>query len=269
MQDLVNPYWLELKNMVKLAEYMQTKTAKNLTDTTCEKVCKVLNIRHEKAMSVFLEEWVKTAKKFIKEIFSIIEDDVKRHAYKYPLNFWPATWYDTYYGRQKHEKVLELLRKIPLVKKTLEPGKIREFIPPVILPGVDYSAESLVFNGFLKSTKLDFDKSKLEWMREDARADYAYGVVCLGSEDYEILTKAWVFGEVHTLHSYVEALDTLVEETLHFVADQISKNPKYNYSYELKEHYWLNEYGVFPEKVYDAITSVSSNYIGCLKRLSK
>ena len=266
MEYLVNPYWEKLGNMIKLSAYLQTRTSKELTVETCKVLCKKMRIKQSEAMNLFLTEFITTSFRFIKEVYDILENDIKKHAYNYPLKYWPAGLYTSFENRILHEKMLRILRGIPLVKNAIEPGKIKNPAPAIILPGGDYSAESLVFNGFLKSTNIGFDKSKLEWMREDARADYARGVVCLGSQDFEILAKAWFFGQMHTLYYYIEALGTLVEESLHHIVDQITRTPRDSPADEAKEHYWLNEYGVFPEKVYDAIISVSPKYVGALKR---
>ncbi len=269
MEVLVNPYWSELNNMVYLAKSLQTRSSKELTHNTCEAICKRLKIKHDESMEIFLGGWIQVAKQFIRDVYKIVEKDIREHAYNYPMDIWPVRTYNSFRGRILHENVLNILRSVSFFRKRLEPGKITDPVPKIILPGVDYSAESLVFNDFLKNRQLALDKKRLEWMHKDARADYAIGVVCFGSEDFETLTKAWFLGEVDSVHDYIEALDTLIEEALHGMADQIAKTPRYGRGAERKEHYWMNEYGDFPEKIYNAILAVANKYVGCLKNVGK
>jgi len=263
---LVNPHWFDLGNMVSLASHLQTSSAKKLTKETCEKICKELDMDHMEAQNRFLAAWIEVAKSFIQDVYRDLESAIHEHAYRYPMKRWPLGWYDNVEGRQRHEKVQAFLRKIPGIRERMEPGAIINPVPPTILPGVDYSAESLVFGGHLQGTDPEEVKKRdLEWMKRDASADYSLGVVCFGSEDFEVLTNAWFYGKSYSMYSYVEALDTLIEETLHHIADQIAKKPRYGDKETEAEHYWMHSYGNFPEKVYQVITDKANNYISGLK----
>jgi hypothetical protein len=265
--EYVDPVWYNIKNMVKLTRYLQSSDARKLTREIAIKIVhlKGWSIKVEKAVDLFLEEWIKTAQSFVDEVYSDLEDEIKEHAYKFPLIVWPKRSYMSFEGRKMNERVLDFLRKIPGIRKYFIPREITDPVPKIIIPGVDYSAESLVFTRSLLSRTCAFDKARLEWMHRDARADYAKDVVCFGCEDFETLAKAWFYGEVDSWHAYIEALSTLVEEALHHMVDHIVWISRYGVD-DSKEHYWMNAYGDFPEKVYDAIEKHSEKYMRIIRR---
>ena len=136
---------------------------------------------------------------------------------------------------------------------------------PIILPGVDYSAESLVNSSSLQGEGLP-DKSKLGWQHLDAYADYCRGVMALGRETYASLMDAWYYGR--DSDSYFQALETLAEEMLHHISDEIA-GPRYSERAVNWEHYWMKSYGEFPERLDIALLRLKDDYLGRLEdRLS-
>ena len=265
--EYVNPVWYESENMVEVAKYLQSSSAKILSGQAAAKIVqwKGHGISIVRAEDLFLSEWIKTAKAFISNMYSNLEKDIAKHSYNFPLFFWPNKSYMSFRGRVLHQNTLKFLRVIPVVRNYVVPRKIVDPIPRIILPGVDYSAESLIFTNSLMSKGCTFDKSKLEWMHLDARADYAHNVVCFGSEDFETLLSAWFFGQVDSWHEYIEALYTMIEEAMHHMVDQIVWVSRYGKD-DSKEHYWMHAYGDFPEKVYNTIEDHSEKYIGIIKK---
>lgn len=257
------PFWKDERNAAMLSCYLQSSIARDITEEIASK------LPGEDQENRFLVEWMKTSKRFLGEVFGEIANDIERHSLKYPMRVFPQNIYCSQGGRKIHESLLSFFRNVPLVKGHFIPGKVSEPIPSVILPGVDYTAESLVFGRFLEKESFLIPKNELVWMKKDARADYCHGAVCIGSEDFETLTEAWVYGRTQSIHDYIDSLDTIVEETLHGIADQVAKNPRYG-DYEVKkEHYWMNEYGDFPEKVFVSILKKGKPFVGCMKEVLK
>jgi hypothetical protein len=93
-----------------------------------------------------IEEFIRTTKNFLSDLFREIKPDLERHSYNYPFvqARIPFVVYESTAGRETYRKIQSFLRKIPRVRDRFLPRKIRSSIIPIILPGVDYSAESLV-----------------------------------------------------------------------------------------------------------------------------
>ena len=258
-------FWKEERNAAILSRYLQSSVARDLTEEIEAKISSPAEERENR----FLVEWMRTSRSFLGLVFAEIMNDIEKHSLKYPMRVFPQSVYCSQRGRKVHESLLAVFRSVPIVRGHFAPGKVLEPIPGVILPGVDYTAESLVFGKFLEKESFAIPKQDLVWMKKDARADYCYGAVCIGSEDFETLTEAWVYGRTQSMHDYIDSLDTIVEETLHGIADQIAKYPRYN-DYEVrKEHYWMNEYGDFPEKAFMAIMKKGKPFIGSMKEVLK
>lgn len=259
------PFWKDERNAALLSRYLQSSVARDLT----EEIASKLQGPAEERENRFLIEWMRMSKSFLEAVFGEIRTGIADHSLKYPMRVFPQSVYCSQRGRKVHESLLKVFRAVPLARGYFMPGDVLDPIPGIILPGVDYTAESIVFGKFLKKESFAIPKQDLVWMKKDARADYCHGAVCIGSEDFETLTEAWVYGRTQSMHDYIDSLDTIVEEALHGIADQIAKTPRYS-DYEVKkEHYWMNEYGDFPEKVFVAILKKGKPFIGSMKEVLK
>src|SRR5437867_12819143 len=105
----------------------------------------------------------------------------------------PFVSYESSNGRETFAGVQSRLRKIPGLKSRYSPRKVQSPVIPIILPGVDYSAESLVNSLALENEVLP-DKSKLRWQHLDAFAHYCLGIMALGRETHASLIDAWYYG---------------------------------------------------------------------------
>ncbi len=70
--------------------------------------------------------------------------------------------------------------------------------------------------------------------------------MALVREAYASLMDAWYFG--NEADSYFAGLETLSEEVLHHISDEIA-GPRYSEVSIEREHYWMKSYGEFPEKM--------------------
>jgi hypothetical protein len=164
-------------------------------------------------------------------------------------------------GRETYQGIQSRLRKVPWLGNRYVPRSIRNPVVSIILPGVDYSAESLVDSSLLRGEKLP-DKSKLGWQHLDAYADYCRDVMAIGRETYASLMEAWYFG--NNSDPYFAALETLAEEMLHHISDEIA-GPWYGERSVAREHYWMKSYGEFPERLDIVLYRVKDDYLGKLK----
>ena len=197
------------------------------------------------------------------EFYEEIRSDLEKHSYNYPFLKLriPRASYDSTGERRNYERIENFMRKIPLVRNGLLPRPIRDPVVPIILPGVDYSAESLVSSGSLSSSALP-DKSRLGWQHLDVYADYCLGLMAIGRETYASPIEAW-YPEKDS-DSYFKALETIAEEMLHHISDEIA-GPRYTEPSVRREHYWMKSYGEFPEKVDIALLRLKDEYLGSLK----
>jgi len=106
------------------------------------------------------------------------------------------------------------------------------------------------------------DKSRLGWQHLDAYADYCLNVMALGRETYASLIDAWYFG--NDSDSYFVGLETLAEEMLHHISDEIA-GPRYSEGAIDREHYWMKSYGDFPEKMDISLLRLKDEYLGRLR----
>lgn len=86
----------------------------------------------------------------------------------------------------------------------------------------------------------------------------------MGRETYSSLMAAWYFGE--DSNSYFAALETLAEEMLHHISDEIA-GPRYSERTIAREHYWMKSYGEFPERFDIVLSRIKDDYLGKLKTI--
>lgn len=260
----INKHWSTFKGMLELTKYLQSDSSREFTMKISKEISKKYNINMFKAENIFLTRFIIVIQNFTQEIYNDIKPLLQKHAYVYPMRFYPLP-YCSVLGRKVHEKIQNFLRKIGF-KKFLEPGIVKDPIPNTLILGTGYSAESICLNDKLKQSKITFHKDDLEWQERIAHADYYYGVVAIGTGTFENLCDAWWYGVI-LKDVYQSTLNTLVEEMLHNCVDQITKTHRYGkYLDEPREHYWMSEYGEFPELVDHWILKKSKKYINILKK---
>jgi hypothetical protein len=197
------------------------------------------------------------------DFFGEIRPEVEKHSYNYPFLRLRIPWvaYDSTSGRINYQRIQSFMRRVPGVGRTFRPRPIGNPIVPIILPGVDYSAESLISSKSLSRDELP-EKAELGWQHLDADADYCLGLMAIGRETYASLIDAWYYSE--DSDSYFNGLETLAEEMLHHISDEIA-GPRYSTLSVQREHYWMKSYGEFPEKVDIALLRLKDEYLGRLK----
>jgi len=256
MTYTIHSKWYELKGMIELTNALQSKPTREL-------------MARYKMKNEIIKQVIIQCQGFQDEMFGRLKGEIETHSLLYPMKFWPSSWYCSDRKRKYHERVQSILRGIPLIRRKLKPKPISSPIIPIILPGVNYTAESLVVSGEL--SKSDFPtRDNLTWFEKNAYADYYHDVMTYGSEHFVILLKT-LFGDIKIEKKFsdpsVKAFDTLWEEQFHRISNQIA-GPRYGKKDLEKEHYWMNEYGSFPEKVSEMIINVSQKYVGVLSYLN-
>jgi hypothetical protein len=235
-----NRKWFDPGSMAELTEYLQSAPSFELT----KKVASHLSERvlPKNPRRIVIQNFILVTKAFMKEVFEELRPDLEKHSYNYPFLILrlPFLGYESPSGRETYQRIQSHLRKIPWIGRKYVPCEIRQPVVPIILPGVDYSAESLVNSYSLEGEKLP-DKSKLGWQHLDAYADYCRGMMAIGRETYASLMDAWYSD------SYFAGLETLAEEMLHHISDEIA-GPRYSERSVAREHYWMKSYGEFPER---------------------
>jgi hypothetical protein len=257
----INPKWYQLSHMSELAEYLQSVPSFELTKKVALEISEKTLAKNPRR--IVIENFIHLAKQFMGELFVELGADLEYHFDNYPFirTRIPFAAYDSTKGRVTYQKVQSFLRKIPMIRRGFLPRKIRNHVVPIVLPGVDYSAESLVHSLSLKGEELP-DKSRLGWQHLDTYADYCLDVMALGRETYASLIDAWYFGQ--DSDTYFKALETLAEEMLHHISDEIA-GPRYGERSVAREHYWMKSYGEFPEKLDIALLRLKDEYLGRLK----
>jgi hypothetical protein len=260
--ETVNRVWYELPRMSELTDYLQSMPSHELTKRIATEISEQAFVTNPRRLVI--EEFIVLAKQFMQEFYQEIRPNLEKHAYNYPFITLriPRVTYDSTDGRISYEKLQALVRKIPRIRRGLMPRPIEDPVVPIVLPGVDYSAESLISSQCLVGEELP-DKSRLGWQHLDAYADYCLGVMALGRETYASLTDAWFYG--NDSDAYFKALETISEEMLHHVSDEIA-GPHYSRRAVDYEHYWMKSYGDFPEKVDIALLRLKDEYLGRLRR---
>jgi hypothetical protein len=258
----VNPKWFQLNNMGELAEYLQSVPSFELTKKVAAHISEEGYFGNPRR--AVIENFIVIAKSFMRDIFEELRPELERHALNYPYMTMriPFVNYESSTGRERYQRVQSGLRRIPGLGRRYLPRKIFDPVIPIILPGVDYSAESLVNSASLAGDKLP-DKSRLGWQHLDAYADYCLGVMALGRETYSSLIEAWYFAT--DSDSYFAALETLAEEMLHHVSDEIA-GPRYSERSVNWEHYWMKSYGEFPERLDIVLLRLKDEYLGRLEK---
>ncbi len=249
--------------MSELAEYLQSVPSFELT----KKISSEISERDflENPKGAVIENLVLLTKQFNQALYDELRPDLEKHAYNYPFLSAriPFVNYESAKGRETYQSIQSLARRIPSVGRRYLPREIRNPVVPIVLPGVDYSAESLVNSFSLVGVTLP-DKSRLGWQHLDAFADYCRGVMALGRETYASLMDAWYYGR--DSDAYFQALETLAEEMLHHISDEIA-GPRYSGRAVNWEHYWMKSYGEFPERLDVALLRLKDEYLGKLESL--
>jgi len=257
----VNQVWYQLPRMSELTDYLQSMPSHELTKRIA------LDVSEQPLASnprrIVIERFILLTRQFMTDFFQEIRPDLEKHAYNYPFFRFRILGgsYDSTEGRITYERVQSFFRKVPGIRKQLLPRTIKDPVVPIILPGVDYSAESLISSASLSGGQLP-DKSRLGWQHLDTYADYCLGLMTLGRETYSSLMDAWYTG--NDSDSYFKGLETIAEEMLHHVSDEIA-GPRYSGRAVEMEHYWMKSYGEFPEKVDIALLRLKDEYLGRLK----
>ncbi len=247
--------------MSELTEYLQSIPSYELTKRVASEISEQNLPRNPRRMVI--EGFILLTKDFLTEFFEETKPDLDKHAYNYPFlqARIPFVTYESTEGRATYQGIQSVFRKLPRVGNHFSPKKIQNPVVPIILPGVDYSAESLVDSLSLAGEKLP-DKSRLGWQHLDAYADYCLSVMALGRETYASLMDAWYFG--NDSDSYFAGLETLAEEMLHHISDEIA-GPRYSERAINREHYWMKSYGDFPEKTDISLLRLKDEYLGRLR----
>ena len=258
---LIAAGWFEPARMSTLAEYLQSVPSFELTKNIASEFSDGSDLEHPR--QAVIENFIVLTKNFMAAFFEEIRPEVENHAFNYPFLRLgiPGASYDSTSGRANYQKIQSLARKIPSLGKRYLPKPIQNPVVAVILPGVDYSAESLISSGSLERDELP-EKSMLGWQHLDAYADYCMGLMTMGRETYSSLLDAWYYSNDSDM--YFRALEVLAEETLHHISDEIA-GPRYGESAIEKEHYWMKSYGEFPERVDIALLRLKDEFLGRLK----
>jgi hypothetical protein len=241
--------------MSELTDYLQSMPSHELTKKIATEISEQAFVTNPRRLVI--EEFIVLAKQFMQEFYQEIRPNLEKHAYNYPFLKLriPGITYDSTDGRITYEKLQRLMRKIPGIRRSIIPRPIEDPVVPIVLAGVDYSAESLISSQCLVGEELP-DKSRLGWQHLDAYADYCLGVVALGRETYASLIDAWYYG--NDSDAYFKALETISEEMLHHASDEIA-GPRYTRRAVDNEHYWMKSYGEFPEKVRKEVLRVPAS----------
>ena len=258
----VNPVWSELPRMSELTDYLQSMPSHELTKKIATEISEHAFVSNPRRLVI--EEFIVLAKQFMQEFYQEIQPDLEKHTHNYPFLKLRIPWltYGSTDGRITYEKFQIFLRRIPRIRSGITPRSINDPVVPIVLPGVDYSAESLISSQCLVGDELP-DKSRLGWQHLDAYADYCLGVMAIGRETYTSLIDAWYRG--NDSDAYFKALETIAEEMLHHVSDEIA-GPRYNRRAVDNEHYWMKSYGEFPEKVDIVLLRIKDEYLGRLRK---
>lgn len=189
----INLVWYELGRMSELTEYLQSMPSHELTKKVATEISE-LNIA-KNPRRIVIANFIQLIKEFMADLYRETKPDLEKHAYNYPFLQirLPLVKYDSTEGRDNYQKIQRSLRKTPLLGQSFIPRRLENAIVPIILPGVDYSAESLVYSSSLIGRSLP-DKSRLGWQHLDAFADYCLGLMALGREAYGALIDGWYFG---------------------------------------------------------------------------
>ncbi len=258
----IHQKWFELDSMAELAEYLQSAPSFELTKKVASHLSE--QVLPANPRRIVIQNFIIVTKAFMSEVFEELHPDLERHSYNYPFLMvrLPFLSYESSSGRETYQRIQSQLRKIPWIGRRYVPRRIRDPVAAIILPGVDYSAESLVDSSSLNGERLP-DKSKLGWQHLDAYADYCRGVMTIGRETYASLMDAWYFSR--DSDSYFAALETLAEEMLHHISDEIA-GPRYSERSVAREHYWMKSYGEFPERLDIVLGRVKDDYLGKLEK---
>ncbi len=258
----IHQKWFELSHMSELTEYLQSVPSFELTKKVAAQISEETFPTNPRR--IVIENFILVTKSMMRDVFEELQPDLEQHTHRYPFLSAriPYVSYESSSGRETYARIQSRLRKVPGLKARYSPRKINDPVIPIVLPGVDYSAESLVNSSSLAGEKLP-DKSRLGWQHLDAYADYCLNVMALGRETYASLIDAWYFG--NDSDSYFQGLEVLAEEMLHHISDEIA-GPRYSEALVAREHYWMKSYGEFPERLDIVLLRLKDDYLGRLAK---
>src|SRR2546428_5544659 len=140
----VNQRWYDLARMSELTEYLQSIPSHELT----KKVATEISEEHilENPRKMVVENFILLSKQFMSQFYEEIRPDLERHSLEYPFVGLriPFLTYESTGGRSSYQRFQSGLRGIPRLGKRYSPRRIVNPVLPIVLPGVDYSAERLV-----------------------------------------------------------------------------------------------------------------------------
>src|SRR5437870_9566090 len=138
----VNQRWYDLTWMCELTEYLHSIPSHELTKKVATEISEEHILENPRRMAV--ENFVVLSKQFMSQFYEEIRPDLERHSLEYPFLGLriPFLTYESTGGRSSYQRFQSGLRRIPRLGKMYSPRPIVNPIVPIILPGVDYSAES-------------------------------------------------------------------------------------------------------------------------------
>src|SRR5260370_7838464 len=160
-RQAIHQKWFQLSHMSELTEYLQSVPSFELT----KKIA--LQISEESfatnPMRIVIENFITQTRSFMQDVYNELQPELEIHSYNYPFITAriPFVNYESSNGRETFARIQSRLRRIPGLKARYSPRKIQSPVIPIILPGVDYSAESLVNSLALQHEALP-NKPKLD-----------------------------------------------------------------------------------------------------------
>src|SRR5438309_10470165 len=163
----VNQRWYDLTGMCELTEYLHSIPSHELTKKVATEISEEHILENPRRMVV--ENFVVLSKQFMLQFYEEIRSDLGRHSLEYPFLGLriPFLTYESTGGRSSYQRFQSGLRRIPRLGKMYSPRRIVNPIVPIILPGVDYSAECVVISSAWHDEKLP-NTGMLRWQHEAA-----------------------------------------------------------------------------------------------------
>src|SRR5437867_6395086 len=177
-RQAIHQKWFQLSHMSELTEYLQSIPSFELT----KKIA--LQISEESfptnPMRMVVENFITQTKSFMQDVYDELQPELEIHSYNYPFMTAriPFVSYESSNGCETFARIQSRLRKIPGLKARYSPRKIQSPVIPIILPGVDYSAESLVNSLVLENEGLP-DKDRKSTRLNSSHRTISYAVFCL------------------------------------------------------------------------------------------
>jgi hypothetical protein len=261
-----NSKWYTLEGMLELNEHLLSPPIKYKIDKLCNK--------EDETKKEFMKELIFLTRRCMQETYMRTASYLLKHSRTYPVIPMSVEDYCSIVKRREiNLKISEALEKHETPQEIIPAGitsnwshEIQERkiiveendpVPPILLIGVDYSAESLILSEELAGEKLP-DKDNLTFQQKDSLADYCEGgIACLTSDIVEYTLKCGLEkSRISYLTPGFKAAETISEEMKHRIADIFIKSlppelyniPRYGEEDVRKEHHWMNERGSYPEK---------------------